>query len=158
MSLNAKNVEEIAKAIYTINRHVKTASDKKPLYELKRQALHKLIDQQHAKKLGLHFSDHPTKSKQQSSTLIQVQDYFFHLPIEASDKGLPHLGELDVDYANPHVSMSLHQAKKLIQLHLNLGESVQTKITQPKKRTYSGLTSTPSPSEYRRLQKNPFKK
>lgn len=43
--------EQLATAIYTVNRHAKTAPDNKPLYELKRLALEKMILDSRAKKL-----------------------------------------------------------------------------------------------------------
>lgn len=157
MKLTTEQCSQIAQAIYTVNRHVKTALDKKPLYQLKKDALLQLVQQGYAKKIGLHFSDNPTRSQQSSSTLIEFQNYCFHLPITAEDKHLPHLGQLDQRYANPPAKMSLFQAKQLL---TDYTQSISKSKKTPASKTpiYSGLSYTPSPSEYRRQQQNPHKK
>ena len=105
----------IATAIYTVNRHAKTAIDNKPLYELKKLALHKMITENKAKKIGLHFVRNPKYSQQQSSVLIQCADYFFHvIPVKEDFKNLPHLGHLDDTYRNPIRKMNLRMAKQLL--------------------------------------------
>lgn len=45
-------IRQIAIAIYTVNRHAKTAPDNKNLYHLKKVALEKLLQKGYAKKLG----------------------------------------------------------------------------------------------------------
>lgn len=155
MKLSDSQCKEIAQALYSINRHVKTALNKKPLYQLKKEALEKLIHFGYAKKIGLHFSENPKKSKQHSITLVEVQDYLFHLPVSPKDKELPHLGKLDFTYTNPSTHMNLTAAKEVIAKYMHL----QVPITESKvKPRYQSLLSTPSPSEYRRLQRNPHKK
>lgn len=107
--------ERIATAIYTVNRHAKTAIDNKFLYELKKLALHKMITENKAKKIGLHFVRNPKFSQQQSSVLIQCADYFFHvIPVKEDFKNLPHLGHLDDSYRNPVRKMNLRLAKQLL--------------------------------------------
>lgn len=107
--------ERIATAIYTVNRHAKTAIDNKPLYELKKLALHKMIRENKAKKLGLHFVRNPKFSQQQSSVLIQCADYYFHvIPVKEDFKTLPHLGHLDDSYRNPIRKMNLRMAKQVL--------------------------------------------
>lgn len=114
MSENIK-VELLALAIYTVNKHAKTALDNRFLYTLKKQAINKLIQQNHAKKVGLHFVNNPKFSQQQSSVLISCADYFFHtLPEKDDFKILPHLGYLDESYRNPIRRMSLSVAKSLL--------------------------------------------
>lgn len=49
------NVDEIASCIYSLNCHAKAALDPRELYALKRRAIEKLLDQGHAKKIGLHY-------------------------------------------------------------------------------------------------------
>lgn len=107
--------ERIATAIYTVNRHAKTAIDNKPLYELKKLALQKMLKENKAKKVGLHFVRNPKFSQQQSSVLIQCADYFFHvIPVKEDFKSLPHLGHLDDSYRNPIRKMNLRMAKQLL--------------------------------------------
>lgn len=73
------NTMQIAQAIFTINKHAKTAPDNRFLYMLKKQAIQKLIEQKQAKKIGLHFVERPRNSQQQSSVLIACGDYYFLL-------------------------------------------------------------------------------
>ncbi|MFD4707282.1 YkyB family protein [Gottfriedia sp. NPDC058432] len=121
-SLNKLNFtnEEIFQAIFVVNKHAKTALEPSELYSLKRQAILKLIDKGIAKKVGLHFSNNPKSSKQQSDVLIACGEFFFHIPPLKEDfKLLPHLGILENTHRNPKVSMSLSYAKKI--LHHFLG-------------------------------------
>ncbi|MFC4353671.1 YkyB family protein [Chryseomicrobium palamuruense] len=155
MKLTKSQCIEIAQALYSINRHAKTALDKKPLYQAKKETLEKLIDSGYAKKIGLHFSENPSNSKQHSTTLVEFHGYLFHLPVTPEDKQLPHLGKLDFSYANPSTYMNLTTAKRIIAKYVHVYfQSSQT----GKKPRFQSLTSTPSPSEYRRSQKNPYKK
>ncbi|MBT2581783.1 YkyB family protein [Planococcus sp. ISL-109] len=106
---------EIAQAIFTVNRHAKTATDNQYLYALKKEALHLMIQQNRAQKLGLHFSKNPRKSQQQSSILVKCGDYYFHmLPRKEDFHTLEHLGELDETYRNPPSRMNLKHAKELL--------------------------------------------
>lgn len=106
---------EIAQAIFTVNRHAKTATDNQYLYALKKEALHLMIQQNRAQKLGLHFSKNPRKSQQQSSVLVKCGDYYFHmLPRKEDFHALKHLGELDETYRNPSSRMNLKHAKELL--------------------------------------------
>lgn len=109
------DVEEIAKAIYTINRHAKAAPKPQHLYTIKKEALKLLLKKNEAKKLGLHFSNNPKLSNQHSTLLIKVRNYYFHLPPSKEDmKTLKHLGSLDDKFRNPRTQMSLSFAKKII--------------------------------------------
>lgn len=109
------NLDEIAKALYTINRHAKTAPDPKHLYFIKKEAINRLLKEKHATKVGLHFSKQPKFSNQYSTLLVRVADYYFHIPPTKEDfKNLQHLGELDESYRNPQAKMSLSKAKKVI--------------------------------------------
>ncbi|GGI14596.1 YkyB family protein [Gottfriedia solisilvae] len=113
--------EEIFQAIFVVNKHAKTALDPSELYSLKRQAILKLIEKGIAKKVGLHFSNNPRSSKQQSDVLIACGDFFFHIPPLKEDfKLLPHLGVLENSHRNPKVSMSLSYAKKILHHYLGI--------------------------------------
>lgn len=131
-------VNEIAKALFVINRHAKTALNPKQLYNMKKQAITKLLDNQDAEKIGLHFSDRPKLSHQHSTLLVKVGEYFFHIPPNKQDfKELGHLGKLDKNYRNPKTKMSLSKAKKVICNYLN--------IPYPKERKSYSSYYTPSP-------------
>ena len=65
-------VDNIAKAIFTVNRHAKTALNPSFLYLLKKKAIEKLLEEGKAKKVGLHFSRNPKYSQQQSDVLVAV--------------------------------------------------------------------------------------
>ncbi|WP_078409294.1 YkyB family protein [Priestia abyssalis] len=110
-----ESVNELAQAIFTVNRHAKAAPDPKKLYTLKKLALEKLLTEGKAKKEGLHFSPNPGKSQQKSDVLVSVGDYYFHMPPKKEDfQQLPHLGHLNHQYRNPKTSMSLSYAKRIL--------------------------------------------
>lgn len=127
MNINTLD-EQLGTAIFTVNKHAKTAIDNKYLYELKRLAIEKLIDSGKAKKIGLHFVKNPRFSQQQSSVLVQCADYYFHLlPKKEDFKLLPHLGDLDEDYRNPQRRMSLNTAKQLLSDYTGLHQTYISK-------------------------------
>ncbi|WP_339145632.1 MULTISPECIES: YkyB family protein [unclassified Sutcliffiella] len=129
------SIENLSRAIFTVNRHAKTAPDPKFLYSLKRKALEKLLTEGKATKKGLHFSRNPKNSRQQSDVLVSAGDYFFHLPPTKEDfADLPHLGELNDHYRNPKANMSLSVAKNLLQRYTNFHPTDGKK--QPPKRQY----------------------
>jgi len=132
--------QQLATAIYTVNRHAKTAIDNKPLYELKKQAIQKMLKENKAKKIGLHFVRNPKKSQQQSSVLIQCADYYFHMiPVKEDFKTLPHLGHLDDTFRNPIRKMNLRTAKQILQDYLG-PQFTHTTITKPMKKCVSKYT------------------
>ena len=117
------SIPNLSHAIFTVNRHAKTATNPKFLYKLKKTALEKMIQEGKAQKIGLHFSDNPKYSKQQSDVLVQCGEYLFHIPPSKEDFGmLPHLGKLDRYTRNPKCHMSLNQAKQLLQAYTGLRE------------------------------------
>jgi hypothetical protein len=125
-------IDNLTQAIFSVNRHAKTALDPKYLYLLKRKALEKLVREGKAKKVGLHFSRNPKNSKQQSDVLISAGDYYFHMPPSKEDfENLPHLGSLNQTYRNPKSNMSLSQAKEVLQNYVGVLPSPQ----RPQKRT-----------------------
>lgn len=125
----------IAQAIFTVNRHAKTAPNPKFLYMLKKKAIEKLINKGKAKKVGLHYSANPNNSLQQSDVLVQIEKYFFHLPPSKDDfLHLPHLGNLSEDYRNPKTKMSLNAAKKILMDYLNISNQDQNKPSSPQKK------------------------
>lgn len=129
------SIENLSRAIFTVNRHAKTAPDPKFLYSLKRKALEKLLTEGKATKKGLHFSRNPKNSRQQSDVLVSAGEYFFHLPPTKEDFAeLPHLGELNDHYRNPKANMSLSVAKNLLQRYTHFHPTDGKK--QPPKRQY----------------------
>src|SRR5699024_5888017 len=90
------------------------------LYTIKKLAIEQLLQEKKAKKIGLHFSNNPKYSNQHSTLLIEVANYYFHLPPAKEDfHNLKHLGELDQHYRNPKTKMSLSYAKKIIYQYIN---------------------------------------
>ncbi|GEN57522.1 hypothetical protein GCM10012290_20730 [Halolactibacillus alkaliphilus] len=121
------NVNDIAQALFVINRHAKTALDPTALYSLKKQAIDKLLIDKHAKKVGLQYSKRPKLSCQHSTLLVKVGEYYFHIPPTKKDfKTFDHLGELDQNFRNPQVKMSLKQAKQLITQYLGIKEPLSS--------------------------------
>lgn len=111
---------EIANAIYTVNRHAKTAPEPQHLYFLKKTAIERLLSEKRAKKIGLHYSNHPKYSNQHSTLLIQVEDFYFHIPPTKDDfKNFKHLGALDDNYRNPQIKMPLSQAKRVLYRYID---------------------------------------
>lgn len=142
MSENIK-IELLALAIYTVNKHAKTAIDNRFLYKLKKQSINKLIKLKQANKVGLHFVNNPKYSQQQSSVLISCADYFFHtLPEKDDFKILPHLGYLDETYRNPIRRMSLSTAKSLLTDFLG-PDLEQPHTHKPSKKTSAVKKTTP---------------
>ncbi|MCT2534334.1 YkyB family protein [Aquibacillus koreensis] len=136
-------VNELAKALFIVNRHAKTAPNPRQLYALKKQTISKLLNQKKATKVGLHFSDHPKLSHQHSTLLIKVSDYYFHIPPSKEDfKTLKHLGNLDENYRNPKPKMSLTYAKKILSNFLGIKYPEANK-NMGQKRNYSSYF-TPS--------------
>jgi hypothetical protein len=132
---------DLAKALFTVNRHAKTAPNPKILYALKKEAIHKLLKEKRATKVGLHFTEQPKFSHQHSTLLIQVEDYYFHIPPSKEDfKMLDHLGKTDQQYRNPKTKMSLSYAKKILYDYVGWNEkNNQT----PKQKRYTSYY-TPS--------------
>ncbi|MGG1690888.1 YkyB family protein [Heyndrickxia ginsengihumi] len=129
-------IQNLSHAIFTVNRHAKTATNPKYLYCLKKTALQKMIQEGKAVKIGLHFSEHPKYSQQQSDVLIRCGDYTFHIPPSKEDfKNLPHLGKLDHSSRNPKCHMSLYQAKLLLQAYTGMMEN-QPKSPQKSTQQY----------------------
>ncbi|WP_226675589.1 YkyB family protein [Mesobacillus jeotgali] len=120
-------IENLSQAIFTVNRHAKTAPNPKFLYQLKHDAIKKMLREGKAKKTGLHFSNNPRNSQQQSDVLVVCGDYTFHIPPTKQDfEQLPHLGKLDQSVRNPRATISLTTAKRLLSVYTGLKESTET--------------------------------
>lgn len=146
-------LHEIAQAIFTVNRHAKTAPEPQHLYYVKKEAINKLLYENRAEKIGLHFSDRPKYSNQHSTLLVKVADYYFHVPPTKEDfKELEHLGSLDKDYRNPQSKMSLSQAKRILYPYINYKPSTKPKRNHTYKSTYY------TPSSLGKMEWPPTKK
>ena len=135
-------LDSLAKAIFTINRHAKTAPEPQHLYQIKKESIQRLLKEKKAEKVGLHFSDHPKFSNQHSTLLVKVNNYYFHIPPSKDDfKELEHLGGLDQDFRNPRTKMSLSQAKKIVYKYIDWKSN---KPTQRKPKQPTSTYYTPS--------------
>src|SRR5690625_3306622 len=117
-----QSIEDIAQAIYTINRHAKTAPKPQHLYYLKNETIKKLLSEKRAKKVGLQFSNRPKLSHQHSMLLIQIGSYYFHtIPNKDDFKNLPHLGHIDHSHHNPPVD---RKSTRLNSSHVSISYGV----------------------------------
>lgn len=133
-------IQNLAQAIFTVNRHAKTAINPKFLYSLKKTALNKMIQEKKATKIGLHFSRNPKFSQQQSDVLVECGDYTFHIPPTKEDfEHLPHLGHLDQHSRNPKTRMSLNLAKQLLINYTGLKEENKNEQTLTQKPVFKKL-------------------
>ncbi|WP_082732036.1 YkyB family protein [Sporosarcina sp. HYO08] len=141
------NIRQLAIAIYTVNRHAKTALDNRSLYSLKKMALDKLIQMGHAEKIGLHFVDNPKFSKQHSTVLVRCSDFLFHsIPDRNDFTTLPHLGKQDHSIRNPHERMNLKMARELLTNFIHPTTSIipkqKRRIAAPRKGKVRSLQHT----------------
>ncbi|MBP1968265.1 hypothetical protein J2Z83_000357 [Virgibacillus natechei] len=142
--MNHVSLSDLGKALFTINRHAKTAPEPQHLYFIKKEAISRLLKEKRATKVGLHFSDHPKFSNQHSTLLVKVDSYFFHIPPAKEDfKELEHLGTLDKNYRNPQTKMSLSQAKKVVYRYIDW-KPKEKKPAPNKRKQYSSSYFTPS--------------
>ncbi|WP_067730072.1 YkyB family protein [Oceanobacillus damuensis] len=136
------SLHHLAQAVFTINRHAKTAPEPQHLYQIKKDTINKLLKENKAEKVGLHFSDHPKLSNQHSTLLVKVDEYYFHIPPSKEDfKNLKHLGSLDQNYRNPQTKMSLSQAKRVVYQYIDWKAE---KKPQTRQKRYTSSYYTPS--------------
>jgi hypothetical protein len=132
-----QTIENLSQAIFIVNRHAKTATNPKFLYKLKQETLKKMINEGKAKKLGLHFSENPRNSKQQSDVLVECGRYTFHIPPTKNDfLDLPHFGKLDERVRNPKTTLSLTSAKAILQSYTGITELDQPPTNNKRNKTY----------------------
>src|SRR5690625_723627 len=136
------SLQHIAEAVYTVNRHAKTAPEPQHLYFLKKEAINQLLKENRAEKIGLHFSERPKLSNQHSTLLVKVANYYFHiLPTKNDFKELEHLGALDQSYRNPRTKMSLSKAKRIVYRYIDWQPE---KKRQHSRKQYTSSYFTPS--------------
>lgn len=148
---NNDYIRQLTVAIYTVNRHAKTAPDNKELYALKKTALDKLISSGHATKVGLHFVENPKFSKQHSTTLVSCCDFLFHMIPEKDDfNTLPHLGHQDHTSRNPQERMSVRAARELLSKYIGVPQNntQEKKQIPPKNNVHNVHNSTNFRSSY----------
>ncbi len=134
VSLKMKHysITELSEALFTVNKHAKTAPSPKFLYTLKRVSIDKLLQEGKAEKKGLQFSANASHSQQVSTVLIACGDYLFHTTATKSDfASLSHLGHLSDTYRNPQTRMGLNMAKKILSDYTGCKE-VEVKSSGPK--------------------------
>ncbi|MGP4075038.1 YkyB family protein [Halobacillus sp. K22] len=126
MKNHALSNRDLAESLFIVNRHAKTAPEPKHLYDIKKYTIEKLLQESRAKKIGLHFSDHPKLSQQHSTLLIEIAGYYFHIPANKQDfDQLKHLGKVDQSYRNPKPKLSLSKAKRILYRYLNWEQPVK---------------------------------
>jgi hypothetical protein len=115
-----KTMENLAKALFVVNRHAKTSPHPQKLYQLKTTAINRLIKEGKAEKVGLQQSPNPGKFHQQTSnTLVKVGDYGFHILSSKEDLvELPHLGDWSETFRNPTHSFPLRVAVRLLEEYI----------------------------------------
>lgn len=137
------NTENLAEALYIINKFAKRKRDTKKdhylqgnyalvkslknkeheLYQLKSQVLAKFLSEGRAEILGIHKQIINTKEKREVINhllLIQVGEHTFHRPAKAKDiKKYPFLGEIDIISAEKEsTSLTFLEAVKLLEKYL----------------------------------------
>jgi len=106
---------QIAEAIFTVNKHAKTALNPRELYYLKKLTIDKLLQEKRAQKKGLQYSKNSGVAQQASSLLIECSGYFFHTKARKADFAtLTHLGYQDENYRNPPSSINLRTARTIL--------------------------------------------
>lgn len=114
-------IKQIAEAIFIVNRHSKTALDPTYLYQLKQAAIQQLIQEGHAKKIGLQYTNRPKNCRQHSLVLVQCSDLLFHIPPTKTDlKALPHLGKQVPIKRTTKISLSLKRAKYYLETYTHI--------------------------------------
>lgn len=143
---NKHSIRQLAIAIYTVNRHAKTAPDNRQLYALKKMAIDKLLSSGTAEKIGLHFVDNPKFSKQHSTVLIRCDEFLFHTIPEKEDfNTLPHLGQQDPTSRNPQERMSLKTARELLSKYVGpIHQIIPEKKKTVQKKSIHSIKATQS--------------
>lgn len=146
-----EEIKQIGQALFIVNRHAKTAPDPSHLYHLKKEAMKKLIKERKAKKVGLHYSNNPKQSRQHSILLVQIGDYYFHMPPGKEDmNSLPHLGHLDDSYCNQKPTLSLTKAKAILYQFLNWSIQQPKDKRRPYYKPFKQQSSSISPFYHKR--------
>ena len=115
--------DEIAQAIYVVNRRAKTVPDASMLYALKHDAIKKLVAEQRATRLCVHRFKrvqqfHSIRNLKIDIntifTLVSCGEYIFHYPANHQDiKDLLFQQKID-GIRNPRSEMSYSSAKRIL--------------------------------------------
>src|SRR5699024_3934811 len=117
---SSNEVNRLARALYSVNRNAKVATKPQHLYTIKKLTIDKLLQENKASKIGLHFSNNPKESNQHSTLLIKVSSYYLHIAANKQKFELiKHLRNLHYEYRNPQSRMSLSHAKKIIYKYID---------------------------------------
>lgn len=141
------DIKAIQHALYTVNRHAKTALDSSQLYYLKRKTLDKLLSDKLAQKLHLEYSINPRQGLQSSVVVVRVgtpncsNPYYFHTFAEKDDfNKLPHKGKMNQEIRNLQVNMSLNTAKNILYNYLNEEpKNIESHSRRRKKHLHSNI-------------------
>ncbi|MFA9560137.1 YkyB family protein [Evansella sp. AB-rgal1] len=121
-NMGTPDLKQIQYALYTINRHAKTALNPSELYHLKKTTLKRLLAEKRAEKVNLQYSINPRNGLQSSVVLVKVGTtdnelkFYFHMLAEKGDfdLNLKHIGKIDNNINNPKVHMGLETAKSIL--------------------------------------------
>lgn len=120
--------DEIAQAIYVVNRRAKTVPDASMLYTLKHDAIKKLVTEKRATRLCVHrfkrvrqfHSIRDVKVDINTVfTLVSCGEYIFHYPAERQDIKDLLFQQKIIGIRNPRSEMSYASAKRLLFEYLN---------------------------------------
>lgn len=115
--------DEIAQAIYVVNRRAKIVTDASILYGLKHDAIKKLVTEQRATRLCVHrfkrvHQFHSIRSTKVDIntifTLVSCGEYIFHYPAERQDIKDLLFQQKIIGIRNPCSEMSYASAKRLL--------------------------------------------
>jgi hypothetical protein len=113
------NHQNIVQAIYIINRAAKMSRRSKTLYTLKRSALLKLLRENSAYVVGLHYYSSQRCSTPRYYLLICSHNYFFHLVPKHNDLSTHPTVTAIKYHRNPLVTMPLDNAIKIVSTYIN---------------------------------------
>lgn len=120
--------DEIAQAIYVVNRRAKIVPDASMLYALKHEAIKKLVTEQRATRLCVHRFKrvrqlHSIRDAKVDIntifTLVSCGDYIFHYPAERQDIKDLLFQQKIIGIRNPRSQMNYSTAKRLLIEYLN---------------------------------------
>jgi hypothetical protein len=98
----------VHRALHVVNRHLKTAIDKRELYTLKKSVIEKLIREGKAYKIGIH----------RGNVAVKCGEFLFHQkPTRFDLHTLPKLPRVSVK--NPYVDMPIYKAKMELYIYLS---------------------------------------
>lgn len=122
---------DIARSIQIINKRAKQVQNPSFLYQLKYEAIQKLLSDHDAKKICLHyfkrvqqfhFYNMTNKNINNVFVLVECANYYFHYPASNQDKQLLSYEIIKKDIRNPPTKMSYFIAKRNLTKYLKNNE------------------------------------